>query len=178
ARLAPRTVDQLLPVDDSDARAREVELVVAIDARKLGRLAADQHAARVPAHRRGALDELGDLVEVDARRRHVVEEEERVGARGDHVVDAVRREIHSCPAQTVGTSGEDELRADAVSRSGKEAAIVERVKPGERAEAGGARGLDGPAQPLYDLLGLGERDPGGVIGPALPAQRPECTTPG
>src|SRR5439155_25097375 len=35
ARLAPRTVDQLLPVDDSDARAREVELVVAIDARKL-----------------------------------------------------------------------------------------------------------------------------------------------
>ena len=51
-----------------------------VDAGQLGGLAADEHAAGLAAHLGGALDELGDLLGVDAVRRDVVEQEERVGA--------------------------------------------------------------------------------------------------
>ena len=47
---------------------------------KLRGLAADERDARVAAHLRGALDELRHLLEVDAVRGDVVEEEERIGA--------------------------------------------------------------------------------------------------
>ena len=59
-------VDQVVAVDDADAGAREVELAVAVDAGQLGRLAADQRAAGRAADLGRALDELGDLLELDA----------------------------------------------------------------------------------------------------------------
>ena len=48
-------------VDDADARAGEVELAVAVDARELGRLAADERDARLTADLRRAFDELRHL---------------------------------------------------------------------------------------------------------------------
>ena len=55
-------------VDDADAGRGEVELAVAVDARELGRLAADQRHAGGAADLGGALDQLRDLLEIDARR--------------------------------------------------------------------------------------------------------------
>ena len=77
AGLAARAVDQVVAVDDADAGAGEVELVLAVDARELRRLAADQRAAGVAADLGCALDELGDLLELDVRGGDVVEQEER-----------------------------------------------------------------------------------------------------
>ena len=73
-------VDQRVAVDDADARAGEVELVLAVDAGQLRRLAADQRDARRAADLGGALDELGDLLELDVGGGDVVEQEERLGA--------------------------------------------------------------------------------------------------
>src|SRR3989442_1748775 len=65
ARRARGAVDQPLSSDDADAGAREVELVLPVDAGQLGRLAADEHAVRSTADLRRAFHEVGDLVEVD-----------------------------------------------------------------------------------------------------------------
>ena len=76
----------------------EVELVLAIDPRELGGLAADECHARLPTDLRGPLDEIGHGLEVDAVCRDVVEEEQRIGATGDDVVDAVRGEVGATEA--------------------------------------------------------------------------------
>ena len=99
-------------VDDADAGAAEVDLPVAVDARKLRRLAAEDRAARSAAHVGGALDELGHLLRVDRVGGDVVEQEERLGAGGEDVVDAVRGEIRAAPAQLARLVG----RARASSR--------------------------------------------------------------
>ena len=87
-------------VDDADARAGEVELAVAVDPGQLGRLAADERDAGLAADLRRSFDELRHLGELDLRRGDVVEEDERLGAARDHVVDAVRREVGAARAQS------------------------------------------------------------------------------
>ena len=57
-----RTVDDAFAIDDTDARPREVELVIAVDPGQLRRLTAEQHAAGGPADLGHALDELGHLL--------------------------------------------------------------------------------------------------------------------
>ena len=76
----PRAVDQAVALDDADARAGEVELLVAVDPGQLRGLAADERDACLAAHLRCALHQLGDLLELDAVRSHVVEEDQWVGA--------------------------------------------------------------------------------------------------
>ena len=126
---------------------------VAVDARHLRGLAAEQRAARLAADLRGALDERGDVVEVERSRRDVVEEEQRLGAGRQHVVHAVRGEVAAGVAQPPGLAREDELRPDAVGRGREQALVVEREEPGEPAQrrtttAVGARRLRRGAQPL------------------------------
>src|ERR671934_259944 len=79
--------------NEADAPAGEVELAWLVDAGQLRGLASDQHATRCAADLGGAGDELGDLLLVDPVCRDIVEQEERVGAAAENVVDAVRREI-------------------------------------------------------------------------------------
>ena len=88
-----RAVDDPVALDDADARPGEVELVLAVDPGQLGRLAADERDACLAAHPGGALDELGHLLELDPVGGDVVEEEQRIGAARDDVVDAVRSEV-------------------------------------------------------------------------------------
>ena len=135
-----------------DARGCEVELVLAIDTRQLGRLAADERHSRSPADLRCPLDELCDLFEVDAVRSHVVEQDQRVGAAGDHVVDAVRRHVGAAGAQSPAPARNHRLRPDRVRRRSQQPVLVERMKTRERAETARARGLDGSSQPLDDPL--------------------------
>ena len=54
---------------------------VAVDAGQLGGLAADERDARRAAHLGRALDELGDLLELDLGRGDVVEQQQRRRAR-------------------------------------------------------------------------------------------------
>ena len=81
AGLYARAVDQVGAVDDADAGGGEVELALAVDARELRRLAADQRTAGRAADLGGALDELGDLLELELGGGDVVEQEERLCAR-------------------------------------------------------------------------------------------------
>ena len=166
--LDARAVDQPLALHDADARAREVELLVAVDAGQLGGLATQDRAARLAADLCGALDELRHLLGVDPVGRDVVEQHERVGPRREHVVDAVRGEIHAAPAQLSGTAREDELRADAVGGRDEQPPLVDRVETGEGAEgahdAGRARRVDRRPEPVDDRLGGSERDPCGGVG--------------
>ena len=90
ARPAAGAVDQVVALDEPDAGAREVDLLLAVHARQLGRLAADQRAAGLTADLGGALDQLRDLLQVEPVRGDVVEEEERFRSGREHVVDAVR----------------------------------------------------------------------------------------
>ena len=176
ARLDPRAVDQVATIDDPDARAGEVELLVSVDARQLRRLAAEQRAAGGPADLRRPLDQLGDLLELDPVRRDVVEEEERLGARRQDVVDAVRGEVGAAPAELAGAAREHELRADAVGRRRQQPPLVEREEAGEAAEradrAGGRGARDGRAQPLDDAFGGRERDSGALVRPLLAHRSP------
>ncbi len=78
--LDARPVDQTAALDEPDTCSREVELLLAVDPRQLRRLTADEGHARLATDLRGALHEVGNRLEVDAIRRDVVEEEERIGS--------------------------------------------------------------------------------------------------
>src|SRR5207302_9999739 len=104
ARNAARPVDDAVALDDADAGAREVELLVAVHAGQLGGLAADERAAGGAADLRCTFDELGHLFELHVRGGDVVEEEERLRAAAEDVVDAVRGEIHAAPAEPPGAA--------------------------------------------------------------------------
>src|SRR5262249_3664629 len=165
-------------VDDADAGAREVELLVPVDARELRRLAADQRAARGAADLGGPLHQLRDLLRVDPVGRDVVEEEERLRAAAEDVVDAVRGEVHAGPAELPRTAREHQLRADAVGGGRQESPLVERMEPCERSEAGGTGGLDRGTEPLDDRVGGRQRDSGFLVARrGLAVQELESTIP-
>ena len=167
ARAHGRAVDQPVALDDADARGREVELVLAVDTRQLSGLATDQRNSRSPADLGRTLDELCDLLEVDVVRSHVVEQDQRVGAAGDHVVDAVRGHVGAAGAQRSSMAGHHRLRPDRVRRGSQQPMLVQRVETCERPEAARARGLGGCSQPLDDPFGGCERDPGGSVRPVF-----------
>ena len=117
---------------------------------KLCGFAADERDSGVSADGRRALDELCHLLEVDPVRRDVVEEEERIGAARQDVVDAVRGEVGAAVAEGAASPRENQLRADGVRGCGQQAGLVERMQTRERAEAGRASGLDSRAEALDD----------------------------
>ena len=166
--LDPGAVDQPVAGHEADAGAGEVDLARSVDAGHLGALAAEDRAAGLAADRGGALDELRDLGRVERVRGDVVEEEERVGARRQHVVDAVGGEVCAGPRQAPRFALEHDLRPDPVRRGCEQARLVERVETRERPEladdAGRPGGADGGAQPLDDLAGLCEGDTCFLVG--------------
>ena len=108
---------------------------VAVDVGELGGLAAQEHAACGSADLGRALDELGDLLQVDRAGGDVVEQEERLGSCREDVVDAVCGEVGAAGLQLPARTREDQLRADAVGGGGEDAPVVEPAEPRERAEA-------------------------------------------
>jgi hypothetical protein len=88
----------------------------------------------------------------------------------------VRREVGAAVAQAAAGAGEDELRPDAVRRRREQPLVVERVQPGERAEPGRARRLDGRAEPIDDRAGGRERDACGGVAVLRAPQGSESTT--
>ena len=108
--------DQLVALDHADGEADQVELAGLHGARVLGHLAADQRAAGLAAALGHALDELLDVVGVEPADGDVVEEEERLGALADEVVDAHGHEVDADGVEATGGLGHQRLGADTVGR--------------------------------------------------------------
>ena len=87
----PSITSRLL--DDADDEAGDVVLAVGVEARHLRGLAADQRAAVLAAAARDAGDDLLGDVRRQPAGREVVEEEQRLGALHEDVVDAVVDEV-------------------------------------------------------------------------------------
>jgi hypothetical protein len=111
ARPHGRAVDQPVALDDADACGREVELVLAVDTRQL---AVSPPISATPAARQTSAapsTSSATCSEIDMI-RDVIEQDERVGTAGDHVVDAVRRHVGAACAQRSSVAGDHRLRPD------------------------------------------------------------------
>ena len=108
-------------------------------------------------------------------RGDVVEEEERLGAGREHVVDAVRGEVGAA-RRAAGRARRARTASSRRRRSRRRAGArsSSAIEPGERRRSPlpAPRRLDGGAEPLDDRVGGRERDAGRGVGPA-----PELTQP-
>ena len=145
--------------------AGQVELVGRHDPRMLGRLAADQRAARLPA----ALVHPGhhgrDVLGVDLARGEVVEHEEGLGADADQVVHAHGDQVDADRLVTAGGASHHQLRAHPVGRGHQhgpgEAVHVEGELAPEAADARHER-----AQAVDGGVPGGDVHPGAGVGGA------------
>ena len=102
-------------LDGADGEAGEIVVAVGIHAGHLGGLAADQRAAGLAA----ALGDAGDdraspRRDLELAGGEIVEEEQRLGALHDEVVDAHGDEVDADRVVLAGVDRELELGADAV----------------------------------------------------------------
>src|SRR5262249_7489233 len=114
-------------------------------------------------------------LDVEPAAREVVEEEQRLGALHDEVVDAHGDEVDADGVVPAGGDGELELGADAVGGGDQDRVTVARslgVEEGaEAAEAGGRAAAGRGARQRLDRLdqrvaGV-DVDAGGFVGPAV-----------
>ncbi len=145
-------------VHHPDAEPGEVELPRAHHARMLRRLAAEQRAAGAPAALRNARHDRGDLVGHEPADGHVVEEEQRLGARAHDVVGAHRDQVDADRVQAPGHPRHLELGPDAVGGGGEEAILRDPEQPREPADSVrdlGPRGAPREVPDAADGLGGG-----------------------
>ena len=83
----------LLALDRAHGEAREIVVVAVIHAGHLGGLAADERAARLPAALGDPGDDLARRRHIELAGREIVEEEQRLGALDDEIVDRHGDEI-------------------------------------------------------------------------------------
>ena len=114
ARRDPVAGQRLGPIDRADAEAGEVIVALGVHAGHFGRLAADQRAAGLAAAFGDRRDDRGGDVIVELPGRIIVEEEQRLGALDDEIVDAHRDEVDADPVMPAGLDRQLELGADAV----------------------------------------------------------------
>ena len=134
------TVDHARLLDDADDEAGDVVFAVGVEARHLRRLAAEQRAPVLAAAARHAADDLLGDIRRQASRREVVEEEERLGALHEDVVDAVVHEVGADGVVAARHERDLELGADAVGARDEHrlavAVAVELEETAERADVG------------------------------------------
>ena len=99
---------------DSDDEAREVVFPRRVEAGHFRRLAADQRASGGVAGARHSLDQLLDHVGIHFRHGQIIEEEERLGAEREDVIDAVIDEVGADRGVDVHGHGDFQLRAHAI----------------------------------------------------------------
>ena len=162
----------LAPLDGADAEAGEVVVARAVHAGHLRRLAADEGAAGEAA----ALGDAGDDGLGGAGLKlagcEIVEEEQRLGALHDQVVDAHGDEVDADRVVPAGVDGELQLGADAV-RGRDEQRVGEpgSLRIEKRAEAaqlwvgtGTARGGDERSDGAHERVARLDRHAGAGIG--------------
>ena len=106
--------EDALLVHEADGEAREVILVLGIEARHLGGLAADEGGSGLDAALGHARDDVGYALRHVLAAGDVVEEEERSGAGADDVVDAHGDAVYAHGVVLVHEEGYLELGAHAV----------------------------------------------------------------
>ena len=173
--------DHPLALDHANGEAGQVEVVFAVEVGHLRRLAAEQGTARRLAAGRDAGDELGDEVRLELVNRDVVEEEERLGAAAEQVVDAHRDQVDAHGVVAFGLDRDQQLAADAVRTTHEHGltvvaceealVVIEPEEAGERTVAWQyARAIgspnDRPNQLLHAVGGV-QVNAGGAIGERL-----------
>ncbi len=102
----------------------------------LGGLAADERRAGEPAALGDAGDDGGAGGRIEPAGGEIVEEEQRLGALDDQVVDAHRDEVDADGVENAGVDGDLELGADAVGRGDQQrVAVAGGLEVEEAAEA-------------------------------------------
>ncbi len=143
--------DHLGPVDDAHAEAAQVVVVGVHDAGVLGRLAADERAARLQAALGDAAHDGRDVLGLDVADGDVVEEEQRLGARGEQVVGAHGHQVDAHGVVAAEQLGELELGAHAVGAR-DEHGVVHLL------DVGGGEQAAETAQAADDLRAVGGGD--------------------
>ena len=128
-----RAVHDLRAVDHAHDRARDVVFAGGVEARHLRRLTAEQRRAVLAARARDARDHALDQARLDFSRRDVVEEEERLRALHQDVVDAVVDEVRPHGVVAAHLDGDLQLRPDAVRRAHEHGLLVLREVRQEQA---------------------------------------------
>ena len=100
----------------ADREAREVVVARLIEARHLGGLAADQGTFRLPAAFGYALDDRRAHLGLELSTGEVVEEEERLGALHDEIVDRHGHKVDADRLVPAGLDRDLDLGADPVGR--------------------------------------------------------------
>src|ERR1043165_8991820 len=129
--------DHLRLVDDADDEAGHVVVVVAVEARHLRRLPADEGAAVLAAGAGGAAADVGHHRRPQFSGGEVVEKEQRPRALDEDVVDAVADEVVADGVVDLHRLRDAELRADAVGR-GDEDRVFDAVELRAKEAAEGA----------------------------------------
>ena len=127
-------VEHLGTVDDAHGKAGEVVIGGGHDARVLGHLAAHKRAARELTAIGHALDDLCHVLSLDVTDGNVVQEEQRLGARSQNVVDAHSDQVLAHCLVTVHDLGEHELGAHAVGAADQDR-VFHILKCGGREQA-------------------------------------------
>ena len=175
ARAHCGAVEYLRPVDYADGEAREVVLVLAVEAGHLGGLAAYERRAGLYAALGDAGDYVRDALGHVPAAGDVVEKEHGRGAAADDVVHAHGDAVYADGVVLVHEEGYLQLRADAV-RAGDEDGLrhARKVGPEEAAEAaeaaehaGGLGALNVLFHELHGLVAGGDVDAGGAVACAL-----------
>ena len=159
ARGDRRAVDRALAVDHAHNRTGEVELAGLVDIGHVGGFAAEQRDAGVAAGVGDAGDELRLALLAEPVAGEVVEEEERLRAGGEDVVDAVVDEVAPDAVEALGEAGDEHLGAHAVGRGDQRRALppAEAGDVEEPAEGSDRAQLLGPPGALGQLaVALGE----------------------
>ncbi len=104
----------LAALDGADREAREIIVLGLVHAGHLGRLAADQRAAGLPATRGDAADDAAGTLDVELAGREIIEKEQRLCALHDEIVDAHGDEVDADRVVQPGVDGDLQLGADAV----------------------------------------------------------------
>ena len=120
-------------VDGADDEAGDVVVAERVHARHLRSLAADQRAAGIAARLGDALDELGEVLGHELAGGVVVEEEERLGAAAQDVVDAVVDEVDADAAMAAGGDRDLDLGADRIGARGQHPAVRASPAPARTA---------------------------------------------
>jgi len=129
-----RAVDDAAFFDDADRKTGKIVLARRIHAGHLGGLAADQRAACLLATGGDALDHPRRGRDVELAAGEIIEEEQRLGALHQDIVDAHRDEIDADRVVAVELECEFELGADAVGAGNQHRFAVLAGNPAQRAE--------------------------------------------
>ena len=107
-------VEHLGTVDDAHGKSGKIVVGRSHNARVLGHLAAHERATRELAAVGHALDNLCHVLGLDVADGNIVQEEQRLGARSQNVVDAHGDQVLAHRLVAIHDLGEHELGAHAV----------------------------------------------------------------